>query len=1425
LELPTQNVTDPEKLKQAEEYMRQFYYNNFYVHSQLIQILGGDLAYYKNFRDYIKRNKQAYACGDRVYGLDENGEPLMENCMYVEDLEMVSNSWSSVNKLLSEDSNMSNVEKSILRGAINSFKNITSTDGQSFRTMKSFRRLFKAMGGKWTESMENSYNRIRQGQFTADDFLTLLHPIKPFVFSQEAKMINGRMEQVKLQHKNSEYLINAVYSMLETALNKSPELQALHQFMEDNDIDVLHFHSVVKEGYFNGIDINHDERAFQKDFKGSKTWETYKKEQLAKLEKGQITQTEYNESISKYRFKTKEAALEAIKNQMKNNDIEEYGYKGEGINAISLSRDMIHSIPFNDIMIVQPTGDHLIDAEALIGSQLRNIIPADLPEDFTMELDIRGEKVTLGRKDAIQLYNTVITDQLLRGYFAVKHNFSDKRALRQYLFKEMENNPKYGDDIKAALQLQSNGEFVMPFNSSNLSNKIDELLLSTFKNNIQRQHIAGGNVVLVSNYGLSDELHVQYKNAKTGELIKTEEQLKNTPKEDLAIDHIPCYLPYSKKEMLEDFLEEQSDGTYILNFESLKKSLGKDADDFLQIIGYRIPTEDKYSIMPMKVVGFMPSISGTTIMLPSDIVTMSGTDFDIDKLFLMIKEVRRETYDKKIREGFAAWVERENIQGAEDAVAALTSRNTNLTDQEVMSFERKYDSFRQYVEEDEGYKYSFDTPRYRTIKPRKYYKEGTNELDMDAVSKNASKEESNNLLIDIVWKVLTSPAGSRLSMMPGSYPNVKLSSRQQRILHDPKALTTFIQKYNLKPEEVWSKLNELSVKELDAHYEENSTIQNPMDILDYADNHRNLMDGNDLIGILAVNSSNHYKFQFLGLHLKRDVQFMVDGKLIEWVDPVNSPINGVRIGRICAELQVASFYNSKDPCWGDMNINVDTVAMVGYLCRVGIELPIIGMVNNSEELLTVASIINDYAKNGAIRSKDNKPNHFNLDINRLVTLFVMAKIQDTQEFFSTVSRDDLQYLKDYREWHNQINKVAKELQSASAVSRCDSPNGALAVTVAEAMQQRLKAEEFVRAEKGADALIEGLGDIVDITIDEKDFNREDLRKKILNSPIPRLQAAYTLGHKSAYHLSSRYLPYMSENVYNLIRYLTTVTHRSMLYKSDVKTLKQFVTELNMYLMSQGTLFGNDVNGKTLVEKRNYYLHDFPMKFKQILSEKDDEGNFVNSEIRNMAIIKRMTNASSKGIKMDNVAKITPLTRKHYTEEFDSLLFRGDKEAQLAEDLFCYSYFDNGISFRYNSFGNFFGTTFLSAMPRHRDNLIRSSDKMTSDVPLDIDFVWQFIVNHPKLALRVDGNMVRRVDNNTIKIIKDNEGLNYTRITETDSTEFIKIIKFKGELYRLNEPIDFDNLTYSKLGNVPYNTMFYDSSRTFDAIDYSELKGR
>jgi hypothetical protein len=39
------------------------------------------------------------------------------------------------------------------------------------------------------------------------------------------------------------------------------------------------------------------------------------------------------------------------------------------------------------------------------------------------------------------------------------------------------------------------------------------------------------------------------------------------------------------------------------------------------------PTENKYSIFKMRIKGFLPISAGTAIMLPSDIVNMSGTDF------------------------------------------------------------------------------------------------------------------------------------------------------------------------------------------------------------------------------------------------------------------------------------------------------------------------------------------------------------------------------------------------------------------------------------------------------------------------------------------------------------------------------------------------------------------------------------------------------------------------------------------------------------------------------------------------------------------------------------------------------------------------------------------------------------------------------
>jgi len=40
--------------------------------------------------------------------------------------------------------------------------------------------------------------------------------------------------------------------------------------------------------------------------------------------------------------------------------------------------------------------------------------------------------------------------------------------------------------------------------------------------------------------------------------------------------------------------------------------------EFLDVIGYRIPTENKYSMLPLKVKGFLPRSSGGNIIISKE---------------------------------------------------------------------------------------------------------------------------------------------------------------------------------------------------------------------------------------------------------------------------------------------------------------------------------------------------------------------------------------------------------------------------------------------------------------------------------------------------------------------------------------------------------------------------------------------------------------------------------------------------------------------------------------------------------------------------------------------------------------------------------------------------------------------------------------
>ena len=55
--------------------------------------------------------------------------------------------------------------------------------------------------------------------------------------------------------------------------------------------------------------------------------------------------------------------------------------------------------------------------------------------------------------------------------------------------------------------------------------------------------------------------------------------------------------------------------------------IDKVPEDLKRMVGYRIPTENKYSMLPLRVVGFLPTEQGGSIMLPADITLIAGSDF------------------------------------------------------------------------------------------------------------------------------------------------------------------------------------------------------------------------------------------------------------------------------------------------------------------------------------------------------------------------------------------------------------------------------------------------------------------------------------------------------------------------------------------------------------------------------------------------------------------------------------------------------------------------------------------------------------------------------------------------------------------------------------------------------------------------------
>ena len=292
------------------------------------------------------------------------------------------------------------------------------------------------------------------------------------------------------------------------------------------------------------------------------------------------------------------------------NDIEASEVEDYLTNYVNTYSQAIHEFDYEDYGIQTATPEHGIDAMQLVGTQIRRIIASNQDmADPNFRFKYKDKEWTV--QEWQDYYNMVNTANIKESFQRLDNKFSDIKEIEKLLLSEVRSNPRYDTDVEIALTLNSDGVFNIPLLDPSITYKIQSLLTSIVKNRVTKQKIAGGAFIQTSAWGFKKEPIVEYN-------------------EDGSVKCIQCYMPCPSEELYNMLLDDKTHEVDIN-----KKYKGKDGkwhyivpEKYRELIGYRVPTESFYSCAPLKVIGYLPRQCGTIMVVPRDIVSMAGSDFD-----------------------------------------------------------------------------------------------------------------------------------------------------------------------------------------------------------------------------------------------------------------------------------------------------------------------------------------------------------------------------------------------------------------------------------------------------------------------------------------------------------------------------------------------------------------------------------------------------------------------------------------------------------------------------------------------------------------------------------------------------------------------------------------------------------------------------
>jgi hypothetical protein len=153
-----------------------------------------------------------------------------------------------------------------------------------------------------------------------------------------------------------------------------------------------------------------------------------------------------------------------------------------------------------------------------------------------------------------------------------------------------------------------------------------------------------------------------------------------------------------------------------------------------------------------------------------------------------------------------------------------------------------------------------------------------------------------------------------------------------------------------------------------------------------------------------------------------------------------------------------------------------------------------------------------------------------------------------------------------------ILSIANDLSTLTQISRADSPNGAIDISLAGAKVQVKKVEKYHKNSKNNYFTIYGIDEVISNNYISTDMSIEEIREKLRNSPMPMLQAFYSLGIDTARQLISPYFFQCSAYMENMVEEVFNNSSTGIVDSNIINTL---YNDAVTFALSGTKLLGDD----------------------------------------------------------------------------------------------------------------------------------------------------------------------------------------------------------------------------------------------------------